>query len=127
MGNGVKVHAYLDRMEYAYAACDLVVCRAGATSLAELTRCGLPSVLVPYPFAAADHQTENAKVLAAAGAACLVSDREAGLRLPSLIRELFGDPQRLREMADAARRLGKPEATAVLADAVLRVANEGRK
>lgn len=121
-GDNVRVYRFIDSMEYAYAVCDLVVCRSGAGAVAELTRVGLASVLVPYPFAAADHQTENAKVMAGAGAAMLVPDREAPALLPPAIRELLRDPERRKSMADAARRLGKPLATSALAEAVLRVA-----
>jgi UDP-N-acetylglucosamine--N-acetylmuramyl-(pentapeptide) pyrophosphoryl-undecaprenol N-acetylglucosamine transferase len=118
----VRVFEFIDRMEMAYAACDLVICRSGATSLAEITCVGLPSVLVPYPFAAADHQTENARAMVAAGAAVLVSDARAATELPPVVRNLIHDPLQLKAMAEAARRMGKPEAASVLADAVLRLA-----
>ncbi len=65
------VQPFIDRMDYAYAASDLIVCRAGATTIAELTRLGKPAILVPYPYAAADHQTENARAMTQAGAAMM--------------------------------------------------------
>jgi UDP-N-acetylglucosamine--N-acetylmuramyl-(pentapeptide) pyrophosphoryl-undecaprenol N-acetylglucosamine transferase len=101
---------------------DLVVCRAGATTIAELMRAGVPSVLIPYPHAAADHQTENAKSLAESGAAVLVRDQEAPQRLPAVVRELVCEPSRLHMMAGRARAQGSPRATELLADAVLRLA-----
>ena len=65
----ISVHQFIDSMDYAYAVADLVVCRAGATTLAELTCLGKPAILVPYPHAAANHQVENARSLAERGAA----------------------------------------------------------
>jgi UDP-N-acetylglucosamine--N-acetylmuramyl-(pentapeptide) pyrophosphoryl-undecaprenol N-acetylglucosamine transferase len=118
----VKIFPYYERMELLYAVADLVVCRAGATTIAELTRAGVPSVLVPYPHAAADHQTENAKSLAESGAAVLVRDQEAPQRLPAVVRELVRDPSRLHMMAGQARAQGSPRATELLADAVFRLA-----
>jgi UDP-N-acetylglucosamine--N-acetylmuramyl-(pentapeptide) pyrophosphoryl-undecaprenol N-acetylglucosamine transferase len=118
----VRIFPYYERMELMYAVADLALCRAGATTIAELTRAGVPSVLVPYPHAAADHQTENAKSLAASGAAVLVPDQEAPRRLPAVIRELVHDPSRLQIMAGRARAQGSPRATELLADAVLRLA-----
>lgn len=113
---------YIEEMEFAYAVADLVVCRAGATTIAEITRAGLPSVLIPYPFAAADHQTENAKALEESGAAMVVRDSETAAMLLPVIRGLLHDPARLKAMGDRARQLGAPRATQILADAVLRLA-----
>lgn len=121
----VRVFSFIDRMDMAYAAADLAVCRAGASTIAELTRLGIPAVFVPYPYAAADHQTENARATAEAGAAIVVADKEAAGRLPSVIRELLGSDTRLQSMAEASRRLGRPGAAGVLADAVMRYALRG--
>lgn len=122
----IRVEPFIDGMEYAYGCCDLALCRAGATTLAELTCTGTPSVLVPYPFAAADHQTANAQTLAAAGAAELLRDADTGARLGEVLRRLLGDRDRLRTMGAAARSLGRPEAAGTLAAAVLGLA-EGRQ
>ncbi len=119
---GIRMYPYIENMEYAYAASDLAVCRSGASSLAELTVAGLPSILVPYPFAAADHQTENAKAMADAGAALMIPDKGAGALLGAAVAGLLSDSGRLASMADAARRLGKPGAAGALADAVERLA-----
>ncbi|HTO94950.1 MAG TPA: undecaprenyldiphospho-muramoylpentapeptide beta-N-acetylglucosaminyltransferase [Bacteroidota bacterium] len=123
--SGVKMFPFIERMEYAYAACDLAVCRAGATSLAELQQSGVPSILIPYPHAAADHQTGNARAMEAAGAAICLSDGEAAQGLLTVVRELLGDPIRLKAMGDAARRMARPGAAAAIADAVERLAHGG--
>ena len=123
----VRVFSFIDRMDMAFAASDLAVCRAGASTIAELTRVGVPAVFVPYPFAAADHQTENARAAAKAGAAIVVPDGEAAARLPSVIRDLLGDDARRQSMAESSRRLGRPGAAGILADAVMRHAIRGGK
>ncbi|MFH8571437.1 UDP-N-acetylglucosamine--N-acetylmuramyl-(pentapeptide) pyrophosphoryl-undecaprenol N-acetylglucosamine transferase [Streptomyces sp. NPDC017993] len=94
---------YLDRMDLAYAAADLVVCRAGSATVAELATIGMPAVLVPYPHAPGDHQTHNARVLSDAGAALLLSDAETSAqRLDSVVTPLLDDPARLVAMGAAA-------------------------
>ncbi|MFI0903557.1 UDP-N-acetylglucosamine--N-acetylmuramyl-(pentapeptide) pyrophosphoryl-undecaprenol N-acetylglucosamine transferase [Streptomyces sioyaensis] len=94
---------YLDRMDLAYAAADLVVCRAGSATVAELATIGMPAVLVPYPHAPGDHQTHNARVLSDAGAALLLPDAEASdERLDALVTPLLDNPGRLAEMGAAA-------------------------
>ncbi len=118
----LRVVKFIDRMEYAYAACDLAVCRAGATTLAELMRSGTPALLVPYPFAAADHQTVNATTMVEAGAALLCPDRDLSGRLAAMLAELIRDRDRLRAMSRKARSLGRPDAAAVIAGAVITLA-----
>ncbi|MFE7160816.1 glycosyltransferase [Streptomyces sp. NPDC057636] len=94
---------YLDRMDLAYALADLVVCRAGSATVAELATTGVPAVLVPYPHAPGDHQTHNARVLSDAGAAHLVPDGETTAeRLAALVEPLLADPSRLASMGRAA-------------------------
>lgn len=107
----VRVIDFLDPMADGYAVADLVVARAGMMTGAELCAWGLPSILVPLPTAAADHQTHNAQALAQAGAACLLPQRELnGQSLAALVGELLGDSGRREAMADAARRRGRPRA-----------------
>jgi UDP-N-acetylglucosamine--N-acetylmuramyl-(pentapeptide) pyrophosphoryl-undecaprenol N-acetylglucosamine transferase len=118
----VKLYRFIDRMAYAYAACDLAVCRSGASSLAELAVAGVPSILIPYPYAAADHQTENAKAMVEAGAGMLIADANAAALLPEALSALLRDSARLKVMGTAARLLGRPGAASVLADAVERLA-----
>lgn len=111
---------FIDRMDDAYAAADVVVCRAGATSIAELTVLGLPAVLVPYPYATADHQTANAAALASTGGAELVPDDElTAERLVATVTPLLADPERCAAMGRAARAFGRPDAAGNVARLVL--------
>jgi UDP-N-acetylglucosamine--N-acetylmuramyl-(pentapeptide) pyrophosphoryl-undecaprenol N-acetylglucosamine transferase len=113
---GYQVVGFCDQMGAAYAAADLVVGRAGASSLTELAHAGLPAILIPYPYAADDHQTRNAEIFAAAGAAELVPERELDAdRLAARIRAIIGDSHRRATMAQAARRLDTPDAAARVA------------
>jgi UDP-N-acetylglucosamine--N-acetylmuramyl-(pentapeptide) pyrophosphoryl-undecaprenol N-acetylglucosamine transferase len=110
---------YLDAIEDAYAAADIVLCRAGASTLAEIAAAGLPAILVPYPYAMADHQTHNARAFVAAGAAVLVPNAEAtGARIAREVQDLLGEPRRLAAMSAASRALARPEAALRLADEV---------
>ncbi|MFI5981208.1 UDP-N-acetylglucosamine--N-acetylmuramyl-(pentapeptide) pyrophosphoryl-undecaprenol N-acetylglucosamine transferase [Streptomyces sp. NPDC051555] len=113
---------YLDRMDLVYAAADLVVCRAGSATVAELAATGVPAVLVPYPHAPGDHQTHNARVLSDAGAGLLLADADTTAdRLASLVGPLLGDPARLGAMAGAAAPGPHARAAELLAAEVLRV------
>ncbi|HUW84690.1 MAG TPA: UDP-N-acetylglucosamine--N-acetylmuramyl-(pentapeptide) pyrophosphoryl-undecaprenol N-acetylglucosamine transferase [Phycisphaerae bacterium] len=120
------VLAFTDSMAHAMAAADLVVSRAGASTLAELTCMGRPSVLLPYPFDRQRHQLANARVLCEAGAAVLVDDQidpqpNAALLGPAL-DALIGDPGRLEAMSLVARQLGRPDAAAAVARDLLELA-----
>ena len=118
--------AYLDRMDHAYAAADVALCRAGAGTIAELAVAGLPSVLVPYPFAPDDHQAVNARVLVDAGAALLVRDDDATAdQLAPQLEELFAHRDRLAAMSAAAGRVARPRAAEALAAWVLELARSG--
>lgn len=115
---------YLDRMDLAYAAADLVVCRAGAATVAELATTGAPAVLVPYPHAPGDHQTHNARVLTDAGAGLLLPDAETTAdRLAALVGPLLADPVRLAAMAAAADPGPHAHAADLLAARVLDIAS----
>jgi UDP-N-acetylglucosamine--N-acetylmuramyl-(pentapeptide) pyrophosphoryl-undecaprenol N-acetylglucosamine transferase len=117
--------AYLDRMDSAYAAADVALCRAGAGTVAELAVTGLPAVLVPYPFATGDHQRENAAELVAAEAARVVPDEEASAEtIGPIIEELAADAARLERMAAGARSVGRPDAANELARWVLELAGK---
>lgn len=112
-GVAAQVVTYIDDMASACLAASLVVCRAGATSVAELTVMGLPAILVPYPHAAHGHQEENARSLVAHGAALMIRDAElSGARLAAAIGELLDDPPRRCRMSACSRALGKPDAAA---------------
>jgi UDP-N-acetylglucosamine--N-acetylmuramyl-(pentapeptide) pyrophosphoryl-undecaprenol N-acetylglucosamine transferase len=111
------VTAFLDDMPAAFAEAGLVVCRSGAGAAAELAAAGMPSILVPFPFAADDHQTANARALETAGAARLVPDAEmTGARLAREIVAAASAPGLLERMGAAARRLARPGAAARAAD-----------
>jgi len=106
---------FIDDMAQAYAQADLVLCRAGAMTIAELAAAGVPSVLVPFPHAVDDHQTLNARFLSERGAALLVPQTElTAERLAGLLREV--DRSRLLEMAQRARAAARPNAAAQVAD-----------
>lgn len=114
------VSAFIDGMADALAAADLIVGRAGATTLAEIAAVGRPSVLVPYPHAADDHQRLNAEVFAEAGAAVVVKDAELdGPTLVRVVGELMQDAGRRAEMTRAALTLAKPNATADVCDRIV--------
>jgi UDP-N-acetylglucosamine--N-acetylmuramyl-(pentapeptide) pyrophosphoryl-undecaprenol N-acetylglucosamine transferase len=106
-----RVIDYMNDMGSALAASDLVVARAGATSIAEITALGLPAVLVPYPYATDDHQTKNASAMVEQGAAERIADSELdGERLGDAVTELLADPVRRASMAAASKALGRPGA-----------------
>lgn len=108
---GYRVLGFCDQMASAYAVADLVIARAGASSLTEIALAGLPSVLVPYPYAADDHQTHNAAVFDKAGAAVLVQERDlTASGLADLARNILTDPDRRSRMAAATRALAVPDA-----------------
>ena len=109
-GVQAEVRAFLDDMANQYAQADVVICRAGALTIAELAAAGVASVLVPFPFAVDDHQTHNARFLSEHGAAILLPQKELSAeKLAQLLQEL--DREKLLEMAKAARSLAKPDAT----------------
>jgi UDP-N-acetylglucosamine--N-acetylmuramyl-(pentapeptide) pyrophosphoryl-undecaprenol N-acetylglucosamine transferase len=123
-----RVHPYIENIGYAYAASDLVISRAGAVTLAELTARGLPAVLVPYPYATGRHQDSNALSLAEKEAAVVISDNElSGERLAETIDRIVSDPGRLAAMAAASVQLGKPDASSQIAMRLVELARrQGR-
>jgi UDP-N-acetylglucosamine--N-acetylmuramyl-(pentapeptide) pyrophosphoryl-undecaprenol N-acetylglucosamine transferase len=118
---------YVDDMPSALAASDIAVSRAGAMMTAELLAWGIPAILIPLPTAAADHQTVNARALAAAGVAIHLEERSL---TPALIREtlsmLVSDPARRARMADAARLRAKPNAAREIARELLTLMKSSR-
>jgi UDP-N-acetylglucosamine--N-acetylmuramyl-(pentapeptide) pyrophosphoryl-undecaprenol N-acetylglucosamine transferase len=116
------LHAYIEPFADALAAADLVVARAGG-SVMELAAAGLPAVLVPFPYATADHQTSNARFIEQAGAAVVVPDAELdGPRLAREVGALLAAPQHLGAMAKAARAVAKPDAAQRIADELIALA-----
>jgi len=119
-GLAARVEPFLYAMDREMKAADLVVCRAGATTIAELTAAGRPSVLIPLPTAADDHQRKNAEALAASGAAELLPQSGmTGQSLAETIAALATDVERRRAMSEAARRLAKPDAARAFVDRAL--------
>jgi UDP-N-acetylglucosamine--N-acetylmuramyl-(pentapeptide) pyrophosphoryl-undecaprenol N-acetylglucosamine transferase len=119
------INAYIDHMEYAYAASDLVVCRAGATTIAELTVLGKPALLIPYPLAAANHQVENAHTMVESGAAEILYDNEAIEKLLEKISTML-DGTRLKKISNECKKLGKPDAARDIARHVLHLARKNQ-
>jgi len=116
----VLVRGFFDPMTDPYRAADLVVCRAGAMTVAELCAWGKASVLVPLPTAAADHQTHNARALAEGGAAVLLAERDLSpASLARVITDLFADRSRLTTLAAQARRRGRPNAAQEVVSQIL--------
>lgn len=119
----IRVVPYLYDMPVALAAADLVVARAGAISVAEITARGLPSVLIPYPHATGDHQSFNARPLVQAGAAVSISDHDLnGPALADTLSGLIQDREKLRKMGEAAKRFGRPHAAEEFAKLILATA-----
>jgi len=116
----VTVVPYLTHIHEAYAAADLVVCRAGAMTLAEIAACGVPAILVPYPFAAYDHQVTNAQNLAERGGAVMILDADlTGERLATEVQRLVKDRPTLIKMSSNARRFARPDAAERIAKSLL--------
>ena len=122
-----QVRDYIDDMPAAFAACDLVLSRAGAGTVAELTAVGLPSVLMPYPFHRDQHQTQHAQILERGGAAVMVRDAIDALQnadaLWKVLPVLMEDDERRRRIAEAARTMGRPQAAHSVAQGILDVLN----
>lgn len=127
-GENIVIKPYFHEIATLLGAADLVVCRAGASTIAELTVLGLPSVLVPYPYATGNHQEHNARALAERGAAVLIRDRDlTGEGLLSTITGLANDRRRLAAMGRAARALAKPRALDAILDTIEKLAGTRRK
>ncbi|MBS3909352.1 MAG: undecaprenyldiphospho-muramoylpentapeptide beta-N-acetylglucosaminyltransferase [Actinobacteria bacterium] len=113
---------YIDDMSVAYAGSDLLVCRSGATTIAEISAKGLPAILIPYPYATDNHQEKNARSLKDTGAAEVILDRElSGDALREMVDSLISDEGRLRAMREASLAFGKPDADENLAALVFEI------
>ncbi|MBD3237205.1 MAG: undecaprenyldiphospho-muramoylpentapeptide beta-N-acetylglucosaminyltransferase [Candidatus Eisenbacteria bacterium] len=122
----VRVRAFIRNMGDAYALADLVVARAGATSLAEIAAAGRAAILIPYPHASHNHQEANARVLREAGAARVVPDRRlTGRRLTSEIANIIDTPRKLREMSNSALLMARPDAAQKIARALRALVSGG--
>ncbi len=120
----IKVLPYIDEMPYALAAADLVISRSGA-GISETLACGLPSILIPYPYAASNHQEYNAKSLEKVGAAEMILDKDMnGQVLAEKITKILFDQDRYHQMAIASKSLARPEAAGKIAENLLRIAGK---
>ncbi len=119
-GFTAEVTPFIMDMAGAYRRADLLLCRAGATTIAEITAGGKASILIPFPFAVNDHQTRNAEVLSRAGAAEVIAEKDlSGPLLASLVERLYRTPEAVRKMAASAAKMGNPNAAKDIVDACL--------
>ncbi len=118
----VTMLSYIDDMASAYAISDIALCRAGASTLAEIAICGIPAILVPYPYSAAGHQDFNARTMEKQGAAMLIFERDLTEdALVHTLSELANNREKLATMAAAAKRLGRPNAARDIVDKIQEV------
>ena len=117
----VRIFDFIDRMDLAYAAADVIISRAGASSVSELCIVGKPVILVPYPHAAEDHQTKNAMALVNNDAAILIKDSEAGEKLCPTTAELLKDADRQHKMSANIKKLARPNATEDIVNEILKL------
>ncbi|MER3446416.1 MAG: undecaprenyldiphospho-muramoylpentapeptide beta-N-acetylglucosaminyltransferase [Candidatus Dadabacteria bacterium] len=120
-GIRAEVFSFIEDIGSVYRHSDLVIGRAGAGTIAEITALGMPSILVPYPFSAYNHQFENAKSLERAGAAVVIEDKDA---VPERFAEVLSDllrREKLKEMGERARRLGRPDAAKRIVDEIYKL------
>lgn len=115
---------FIHHMPEAYAVADLVVSRAGALSCSELALTGKPSILVPSPNVAGDHQTKNAQSMVDEGAAELIKDEDLNDILAGLVEKIITDPQKLKEMSKAAKKHARPDAAQTIANEILKLVKE---
>ena len=131
-GLAARVEAFIFQIDREMKTADVVICRSGATTLAELAASGTPAVLVPLPTATDDHQRKNAEVFARSGAAVVIEERDLQSTLTDVLAALVNDHDRLRRMSEAARTLARPDAAERIADRVqqltprLRSGRDGR-
>jgi UDP-N-acetylglucosamine--N-acetylmuramyl-(pentapeptide) pyrophosphoryl-undecaprenol N-acetylglucosamine transferase len=125
LGDSIEVHRFIDDMPGLFARASLLICRSGASTVAEVTAAGKPAIFVPFPRAADDHQKRNAEALQRAGAAIMLE--ESNLTRDSLVEtviSLFSDQSRLEKMGDAARKLSHPNAASDIAAMAARLAGK---
>ncbi|MGH9550944.1 MAG: UDP-N-acetylglucosamine--N-acetylmuramyl-(pentapeptide) pyrophosphoryl-undecaprenol N-acetylglucosamine transferase, partial [Terriglobales bacterium] len=114
-----QMRAYFDDLAVAYAACDVAICRAGEMTISELGASGTAAIFIPYPFAAQDHQTHNARAIESKGAARVIMQSELTAELlVDHLKSLLHDDAKLQSMRDAMRALGRPNAAADLAEQI---------
>ena len=117
------VQPYFENIPEIYALADLMICRTGAMTIAEITAYGLPAILIPHPYSTGDHQRINAQAMESKGAAIVIDDAElTGELLAKKLIDLLSNEQTLAQMAKASKSLGKPHAAEEIASAILNLA-----
>lgn len=124
---GLHLTSFIDDMATAYATADVVITRAGAGICTELMIAGKPSILMPSPNVAGDHQRQNASAMAENGAARILEDADAGDQLPKVLQDLMASPETMDKMSEAARSLAKPDAAAHIAAEIIEILDNRRK
>jgi UDP-N-acetylglucosamine--N-acetylmuramyl-(pentapeptide) pyrophosphoryl-undecaprenol N-acetylglucosamine transferase len=123
LGDSVEVYRFIDDMPGLFARAGLLICRSGASTVAEVTAAGKPAIFVPFPHAADDHQKRNAEALERAGAAVMLEESKLNREsLVGAVSKLFSEPSRLKKMGDAARKLSHPNAARDIAAMAARLA-----
>jgi UDP-N-acetylglucosamine--N-acetylmuramyl-(pentapeptide) pyrophosphoryl-undecaprenol N-acetylglucosamine transferase len=120
---GIVISPFIENMDLAFSAADLVIARAGATTIAELLVLGIPTVLVPSPNVAENHQYFNAKSLADENAVLLIEDKDIKKLLAEQIIKIIFDTQKLEELKNNSKKLGKPDAADIIAESAIKYAN----
>lgn len=118
---GVKAMSFVDRMDLVYRAADLMVTRAGASTISEIQLLGIPAILVPSPNVAEDHQRKNAQALADRNAAVMILDADCREQLGSTISKLLADPQKLADLRKNSSKMGLPDADERIVDQVYEI------
>lgn len=127
LGSAVELHSFIDDMPAMFARASLLICRSGASTVAEVTAAGKPAIFVPFPAAADDHQKRNAEALANVGAAVILEQSKLSRQsLIETVASLFRDRARLEEMSGAARKMSHPDAAARIAAMAARLAGVTR-
>jgi UDP-N-acetylglucosamine--N-acetylmuramyl-(pentapeptide) pyrophosphoryl-undecaprenol N-acetylglucosamine transferase len=122
-GMDAEVLPFINDMASVYQSADLLICRAGATSIAEITASGKAAILIPFPFAASNHQVKNAEVLINTGAAEMILDKDLnGELLAEVILRLYRDSKKIKEMEEKSRELGSPRAAEDIVDVCMELA-----
>lgn len=119
--DSIRVEKFVEKMEYAYAAADIAVCRGGATTVAELVYFNLPSLIVPYPYAAANHQVENARALVDSGAAVMVEESQIADIFRATLLDLIDHPEKLERMRDRIKNLSHRDAAETIAKSIMAI------
>ena len=125
MGNreNIKVIEFIEKMDYAYSASDLIICRAGISSIMELSYLGVPSILIPYPLAAEDHQVKNARNLEKANACIVIIQTEIETKLYDTVINVISDSKKLNILKENIVKLSDDNAANKIANEVIKLKN----